>query len=148
MGAIFSAFGIDWRLLIVNTVNFALVLGVLWYFLYQPLLRMLDKRRELVAQGVIDAQNAEKHLTEIERSKDEILATAGREADDVLSKARKAGSDKERELVAQGEAAAARIVAEAEAQAREEKERALAESRHEVAKLVVLGIEKEIAKRA
>jgi len=148
MSAILSAFGIDWRLLIVYSVNFGILLAILWYFLYEPLVGMLEKRRSLVAQGVIDAQNAEKRLKEVEASEAKKLAAAGREADAILSNARKTAVEKERELLSQGEAAAMRIVTEAKTQAREAKEQALAEAHKEVAKLVVLGLEKEVAKRS
>lgn len=147
MSAIFSAFGIDWRLLLVDTINFAILLGVLWYFLYTPLTRMLEERRNKVAQGVIDADLARKHLEEIERSRSETLSAAGKEADALLLQARKAAAQKEHELVTQADASAARIVADAQAQAREEKERAILESKQEVAKLIVLGIEKASARK-
>lgn len=146
MSAIFSAFGIDWHLLVIDAINFGIVLFALWYFLYGPLVRMIEERRQKVAQGVIDADEANKRLKDIEESRAHKLAEAGREADDVLSKARSAGAEKNRELTAQAEAAAARIVAEAEAQAKEAKAKAIAESREEVAKLVVLGMEKAFKK--
>lgn len=147
MSALITAFGIDWRLLIVNIVNFGLLLFLLWYFLYAPIMRVLEERRTKVAQSIVDAEHAAERLTEIEASRSGILSQAGREADEVLAAARKAGTDKERELVAAGEAAAARIAAAAEAEAAELKAQAIAESKKEVAKLVVLGIEKTMAGR-
>ncbi|MGH7141424.1 MAG: F0F1 ATP synthase subunit B [Minisyncoccia bacterium] len=145
MSAIFSAFGIDWRLLIINTVNFALMLAVLTYFLYKPLMRMLDERREKITKGVRDAAQVEVTLQEIEGSRAAQLAEAGRQADEILLNARAAAANRERELIAAGEANAARIVAEAEAAAREEKARVLEESKKEVARLIVLGLEKTSA---
>jgi len=142
MNALFSAFGIDWHLLVINLINFGLMLVALWYFLYGPIVRMLEARRQKVAQGVIDAELAAERLAEIEASRAGTLAAAGREADEVLSRARKAALEKEKAQLAAGEAAAARIVADAETAAAEAKARAIAESRDEVAKLVVLGAEK------
>ena len=147
MSAIFNVFGIDWRLLTINLVNFGLLLLALWYFLYGPLTAMLKKRRELVAQGVHDAQRAAHHLARAEELRSQKLVEAGKEADAVLMNARKAAMQTERELAARGEAAAARALKEAEAQAQEMKAQALRESREEVAKLVVLGIERTMAKK-
>jgi F0F1-type ATP synthase membrane subunit b/b' len=70
------------------------------------------------------------------------LAKAGREADQLVDEARAAAAQKERELRAQGEAAAQAAIAQAEAEALEMKAQALEESKKEVAKLIVLGIEK------
>ena len=148
MSAIFTTFGIDWRLLLVNAINFGLLLLGLWYFLYTPLMRMLEARRQKVAQGVADAQKAGEELAHIEASRAETLAQAGKEADTIVSQARTAGTHKEREIIESGEAAAARIVAEAEAQAKEAKAQAIAESREEVAKMVVLGMEKVLKEKS
>lgn len=147
MQAILDVFGIDWHLLVINLVNFGLLLLALWYFLYTPLMDMLRKRREMVARGVRDAEKAAHHLARAEELRLEKVAEAGKEADRMLSNARRLAGEKERELIAKGEAAAARVVAEAEAEARELKAGALRESRDEVAKLVVLGLERGIAKK-
>lgn len=147
MSAILQAFGIDWRLLIINAVNFALLLGALWYFLYEPLTRILEERRTKVAQGVADAEEARTKLEEIQSARAEMLAEAGKEADDVLARAREGALVKGREIVSSGEKAASRIVSEAEAQAEELKRRAILESREEMARLIVLGAEKALAEK-
>jgi F-type H+-transporting ATPase subunit b len=147
MAQILSTFGIDWRLLLINAINFALALGVLWYFLYTPLMRILEERRQKVSQGVRDAEQARAKLEEVEANKASQLALAGKEADAILSGARSAGAQKERELIAQGEAAAQSILSEAQRQAQELKAQALEESKQEIAKLIVLGMERAFHKQ-
>ncbi len=146
MSELFAAFGIDWRLLVINLINFGLMLGALWYFLYGPVLRALEARREKVAQGVRDAEAAKQTLSEIEQARAGKLSQAGKEADQILSNAESAAVKKERDAAARAEAAAAAVLAEAEAEARETKKRALQESKEEVAKLIVLGMEKAMTK--
>ncbi|MDP4020825.1 MAG: F0F1 ATP synthase subunit B [Candidatus Adlerbacteria bacterium] len=142
MEQVLHTFGVDWKLLLINAANFGLLLFVLWYFLYGPVTRMLEERRERVAKGVADAEAAERQLKEIEGSRAERLAHAGREADEVLASARAAGSQKQRAIVASAEATATSLLKEAGAQAKELKDTAVAEAREEVAKLVVLGMER------
>src|SRR3989338_732847 len=141
MSQVLSVFGIDWRLLLINAVNFGLVLLALWYFLYAPVLKMLEERRKKVSDGVRDAESAKRELDEIEKSRAAVLAAAGRDADALAAAARAAGAQKERELVQKGEAAAATLVRDAAAQAAEMKVRSIEESKQEVAKLIVLGME-------
>jgi len=148
MEALFSAFGIDWRLLVINLINFGVLLAVLWYFLYTPLTTMLESRREKLAQGVRDADDAKRRLEEIESTKADLLARAGKEADDVISQARSVGARKQQELVEAGEASAAALLEEADAQAQELKREAIEQSKQEVAKLIVLGIERTAAKKS
>lgn len=142
MSDLFAAFGIDWRLLLVNGVNFGLLLLGLWYFLYKPLTQMLESRRQKMAQGVRDAETAAHELKKIEEARTDLLAQAGKEADEVVSRARVLGAEKQRALVEAGEANAATILSDAEAQAKQLKEEAIAQSKQEVAKLIVLGMER------
>ncbi len=144
MSQILATFGIDWRLLIINAVNFALLMLALWYFLYAPVTKMLEQRRRKVSDGVRDAESAKRTLQEVEAARAGKLAEAGKVADSIVMQARQAGSAKEKELVERAEAASAALVTEAEAQARELKAEAIAESKQEVAKLIVLGIEKAL----
>lgn len=142
MEAILHTFGIDWRLLLINAVNFGLLMGVLWYFLYAPVMRMLEERRSKVEQGVRDAEAAAQARAQTEGERKEVLAKAGAEADAVVAAARHSGSELEKQLREKGEAQAALALKEAEIRAAEMKERAVEESRKEVAKLIVLGMEK------
>lgn len=145
MSAVFAAFGIDWRLLLINSLNFGILLLALWYFLYAPILKMLEARRQKVAEGVADAEAAAAKLADIKREESAMLSKAGAEADEVLAKARKAAEEKGRALLAESQAAAAASLKEAEAQAAALKQEALEESKKEVAKLVVLGMERSFA---
>jgi len=147
MEGILTTFGIDWRLLLIQAANFGVLLFGLWYFLYTPMMRMLEERRAKVAQGVVDAQEAERKLKEIESARASVLSAAGKEADQILSHAQSAATKKEREMLSRAEAAAASVLSEAEAQAREAKHKAVAESREDVARLIVLGMEKALANK-
>lgn len=146
MESILTTFGIDWRLLLVNMVNFGLLLAGLTYFLYKPVLRMLDERRKKIAAGVTAARAAERELAAIAESKAHTLSEAGKEADQIIAAARTAGTHKERELASLGEAQAEARLREAEMEAKDIKERVLQESKQEVAKLIVLGMEKAFNK--
>lgn len=145
MEGILTTFGIDWRLLLIQAANFGILLFGLWYFLYTPMMKTLETRRQKVSQGVLDAAQAEEKLREIEHARGSVLAEAGKEADTILSHAQRRGVEKEREILARAENSAASVITEAEAEARETKKRAMLESKEEVAKLIVLGIEKTLA---
>lgn len=146
MEQILTTFGIDWRLLIINAINFALVLTVLTYFLYKPIMGMLEKRRQVLEEGVKNAELAGQELTQIQNARAGMLEKAGKEADDVLASARTAGAKREKEIVEGAEHAAATLSKEAEMQAKEMKDKAISEAKIEVAKLIVLGVEKAMQK--
>ncbi len=141
MSKILEIFGIDWRLLAINAINFGILLFLLKRFAYGPIMAALEARRQKVSEGVRSADLAERKLKNIEASRTEILSQAGKEADALLAHGREAGMAKEKEIISEGETAAASLLRDAENQAEEMKAQAIAESREEVAKLIVLGME-------
>ena len=114
MSQLFSAFGLDWRLLLINLLNFGLLLWLLRRYAYGPLTKMLSDRRTLIQTGVANAAAAEAQLKEVVDARSTMLAEAGKEADTILSNARLGGAEKERTLVAQGEQAAAALLVQAQ----------------------------------
>lgn len=148
MEEVLKAFGVDWRLLIIQAVNFGLLLLVLWQFLYKPLMRMLDERRATIEAGITNAEKADKALKQIDVERSGIIAKATKDGEAVIERARKAGSDQERTIVGAAEGKAAALLKAAEAEAAESKKRALQESKAELAKLIVLGAEKVVREKA
>ncbi len=66
---IFSTLGIDWKLLLAQLINFAILIGVLGYFVYTPILRLLDERRERVKKAMDDARHIEQQRKETDQFK-------------------------------------------------------------------------------
>ena len=59
--------GIDWRLFVLQTVAFAVLLLVLKKWVYPPILAMLDKRDESIKEGLEAAEQAKKAASESEK---------------------------------------------------------------------------------
>lgn len=62
MEAFIKQFGIDWRLLVSQAVNFFLVLVVLRMFVYKPISTILRERKLRVEQGIAKAEEADLRL--------------------------------------------------------------------------------------
>lgn len=141
MQELFHAFGIDWRLLILQMINFGILVGALWFFLYKPVLAMLTKREEMIAQGVEDAEVAEKTRLEIEGTKGEVLRAAEKEAHDVVSTAKQHGSDEKVKILKEAEDRAAKIADDALLRAKETVAKAKKDSEKEISRLSILAAE-------
>lgn len=61
---------IDWKVLIGQILNFAILFGLLSYFVYKPFLSLLRTRREKIAEGIKKAQEADDRMKEIDEIKD------------------------------------------------------------------------------
>jgi F-type H+-transporting ATPase subunit b len=148
MEQIIDTFGIDWRILVVQVVNFALLLGLLWYFLYTPLMKLIESRREQIIKGVADAERAEASLRDADSKKADVLAQASIEAEELIASARDKGKQKEADIVEEAKAKYDRMLAEATLKGDEMKRQALEESKEEIARLIVLGAEKTLRSNA
>jgi F-type H+-transporting ATPase subunit b len=144
MEQLISTFGIDWKMLIVQILNFSILLGILWYFLYRPLVDLIESRRAQIIKGVADAERADVALRDADSKKTDILAQASIEAEKIVATARESGKTKEAELMKEGQAKYERLLVEASMKGEEIKRGALEESREEISRLIVLGVEKVI----
>ena len=142
MQEIIHAFGIDWRLIVIQMVNFGLLAGVLWYFLYTPVLALLTEREEKIKKGVADAVQAEKALQDADVEKSAILKEAHSEASQIVLRGAHHAEEKEKTLLQEAAEKIARQLQNAEAYAEEIKTKTLKESEAEIAKMAILGAEK------
>src|SRR3989344_6005858 len=117
MNELFAAFGVDWKLLAAQGVNFGIVLVALWYFLYRPVMTTLEKRRTLVAKGVEDAQRAGEKLARADAAAAARGAAAEGGAGGIGAEARSAGSGEKAAIVEEARAGAASLEQDARARA-------------------------------
>lgn len=147
MEAVFQAFGVDWRLIVIQIFNFALLLGLLWYFLYTPLLRVLRERQKKIEKGVKDAEAAASAKSEAKAERAQIIEDAHKKAEEVVESGTKRAKEKEGEIVAEAQVRAASIAENAKAEGEAEKARLLKESEAEVAKTAILAAEKILSEQ-
>ena len=147
MGELFAAFGIDWRLLIMQLINFALLLVALWYFLYRPVIALIDTRREKIEEGVKDAERAHTRLSEIEGERDTLLREATQSADTIVATSKTRAEEEASSIVGTAHTRAESIVTDAQARAEEAKRRALRESKEEIGKAAILAAAKIVREK-
>ncbi len=147
MESLFAAFGIDWKLLLAQAVNFGILFVALTYLLYKPVMKTLDERRRVVAKGVEDAKLAEEKLASADHEAAEVLHTAETEAETIVGTARETATSERTRIVRDAEARAASIEKDAEARAKEDAARTLRESEKEIARLAVLAAEKVVREK-
>ncbi len=148
MDEIINAFGIDGRLIIIQVVNFGILMVALGYFLYKPILRILKEREDKITQGLKDAEDAAKAKEEAGVEKQTILTGAHMEAGEVAKRAKVAADSQASEIVAGAQEKAAAVLSDAEVKREQIKAQALKESEKEIASLAVLAAEKVLREQA
>lgn len=147
MEQLIHAFGIDARLILIQVVNFGLLMAALTYFLYKPVLKVLKEREEKIAKGVEDAEEASKAKLEATEEKQVIIASANKEAEAMTARAKEFASVKADEIVVQAKTKAEQAIKDAELRCVEIKAATIKESEAEIAKLAVLAAEKVLKER-
>jgi F-type H+-transporting ATPase subunit b len=147
MELIIQTFGIDWKILLVQIVNFSLLLGALSYFLYKPLTKLIEARRAQIIQGVADAERAESALKDADAKKAEILTHAALESERMVAVAREHAKTEEAGILVSARERSERLVREAELKGEEIRQDALRKSKEDMARLIVLGVEKTLRSR-
>lgn len=148
MEQIINAFGIDLRLITIQIVNFGILLAALSYFLYTPILKVLDDRKRLIEKGIVDAKDAALSRENAAREKDEILKTAVTEAGSIVKRGEDAAEREAGAIVQEAHAQSARIVTDGEKKAQALADSIRRESEAEIAKIAVLTAEKILKERA
>ncbi len=67
MNEFLEQFGIDWKLLLSQLVNFTLILIILRAFAYKPLIKILKERKEKIEEGLIKAEESDIRLKEVDQ---------------------------------------------------------------------------------
>ena len=137
MEAIASTFGVDWPHLTAQIVSFSIVCAVLYWFAYQPVLRILETRRQQIAQGLANTETINAQLAAIAEERRQTIAAAQAEATRVIAEARDMAARLRERETQRAAAAAEQIVAKAREAAGQEHARMLADLRREVGHLVV-----------
>ena len=129
--------GIDWRILLAQTISFSFVFFVLWKFAYGPIFAMLHARREKIAESLANAEKIKTDVARTEAERQKILADAGDKANKLIDEAREAAARVRETETQKAIAEAEQIIAKARDAAAHERVQMLGELKREVGRLVV-----------
>lgn len=137
MGELVTTLGIDWKLLLANTLTFFLVLWILRKFAYRPILDVLEKRQQTVKQGLEAAERSSVELEAIQKDKAEILKAAKQEAQQIVQAAKHEGEVVKAQLLADAQTEAQATLTKTKQLLERERESMVAKAKTELADLVI-----------
>ncbi|GAB1401737.1 F0F1 ATP synthase subunit B [Elusimicrobiota bacterium] len=120
---ILNLFGLESGLFIGQILNFLILFFILKFFLYKPIMAMLDERSQKIKQGLDDAENAKKALQEADLQKIGILKVAKTDADKILENTKNTAQNLKQKTIDDAKKQSVDIVSEAKKQALEEFEK-------------------------
>jgi F-type H+-transporting ATPase subunit b len=137
-----NALGLDFKILIVQLLNFAILFFILNKFGFQPMLKFLEERNQKISKGVQNANLAEKRLIEISEKEKAVLSNAKKEAKKIMEEVKKDAEKKKQEIIDSAKNEVGLVINTEKEKIQQEKAEVLKELRTEVSGLVMMSLEK------
>ena len=137
--------GVNLPRIIAQLINFGILLTLLYFVAYKPLMRMLDERGNRVREGMENAELVKKQLANAEAEAAKQIEEASIKGQKIVDQAVQAGEEVRRKAEVEAKKQAEAILNKAQAEIQREKELALSELRKEVGDLAVLVAGKAIS---
>ncbi len=95
--------GIDWRLFLSQAVNFFILLTVLTFFVYKPLIKVIKDRNAKIKEGLDKAEEADVRLKEIDVIGKEKIKEAEQESINIIKTTEQKAKTLEQDLTKKAE---------------------------------------------
>jgi F-type H+-transporting ATPase subunit b len=134
--------GINPIYLLSQIVVFAVLAFLLSKLLYNPVLNMLEKRKDRIAKGLEDARAAQEARAKADEAAAEIIEEARKKAQQVVAEASNSAEQARANIRVQAEEEARGILAQAREDAQLERDKILAEMRGQIGLLAMAAAQK------
>jgi len=147
MESLIETFHIDFRLLIAQAINFAIVFFALYFLVFKPLSKVMEDRSAKIAKSLDDAKKIEKKLTKTEEEYKESIIKVKKEADLILAKAANQAEKNKQDTIIKAKEEIGQIINLEKTKMLAEKARTLKEIKSEIANLIIVTVEKVLEKK-
>jgi F-type H+-transporting ATPase subunit b len=136
--------GINLPWLLAQLINFTLVLVLLRFFVYKPVLKMLETRRQKIQESLENAEKVKADAAAQQREFDKKLDDARREAQSAAASAQQAAEKERQRIIAEAQQDAEKIRVAARGELDYERKQMVSELRQQVIDLSMLGAQRVI----
>ena len=137
-----EALGLNLGYLLVQIVSFGVLFLILSAWVYKPLIKMLENRKEKIQKGLEDARVAAEARENAEAEAEKIMQAKQAEASELVRQATARAQEVEKEQNAAAEKEIAEMKAQARAEIEEERNQLLGEVRGQIAALAMAATQK------
>lgn len=132
--------------LIVYLVNFIILLGILFFFAYKPLIRLMDQRAERIRESLEAADQARQEAATSREAVEEALNEARQQGQRLLDQTREAAERYRAEEMDRARQEAENFVLRARAEIQRERDAAIEEVRSNFGDLAITAAERVIGR--
>ena len=137
--------GINLSYLVVQILNFFIVMLIMSFWAYKPMLKVLDERRDKIAKSLEDAREAEEARASAQSEAEKIIAEAQSERASIVADATERAEKTAVDMRLAAEQERAQLLEQAQQAVKEQKESTMLDLRPQVAALAIAAANKIIA---
>lgn len=142
-----SGLSIDPAIVIAQMFNFIILLVILKFLLYKPLLKVMQDREKRIDDGLENAERADQMLSESEQTRLETIKAAKVESHSILDSARKSAEEAKSTILQDAESEAAKIIKTGQNVVEMERSKAAQELKIQAVDLIIQTAEKVLKEK-
>jgi F-type H+-transporting ATPase subunit b len=139
-----AALGINGPLLIAFVVNFFILFGILFIFLYKPVLKMLDERQAKIKASMDQAEQIKLQAASNEETIKNQLAEARKEAQQIIAQATQIGERIKNEAKDVARTEAESLIEKAKVEIKHQRDKDVEQLKTQFADIAILAAQKVI----
>jgi F-type H+-transporting ATPase subunit b len=125
-----------------QALNLVVLIVILNFILYKPLLKLITDREKKIVDGIENADKAENMLKESSRIRVDMIKDAKSESQDIIEKGRKAGEDVKTGIIGDAQSEADKIIKSGHALVESEKAKTMQEIKASAVNTIIMAAEK------
>ncbi len=137
-----GTFGINWKLLLAQLINFSIVVFLLSKYVFGPISKKLSERSEKLQTALDDAKRIEAEKSEFEKWKQEAETQARQEASNIITNATTEAELQKKQILEQTRLEQSKIIAQAKTQIEDEEQKMVNNVKGEMADMITKATEK------
>lgn len=139
-------FGVEPLLLLAQMVNFAILLFILKRFLYKPILKVLEERKNKIATSMKQSEQIQKKFEELDVKQQEILDNARNESAQIIDAAKSEAKTLANQIQIEASNQTQLSLKRAQETLALEKQKMISEAKREIVSVVTSATQKVIGK--
>lgn len=133
-----AALGVNWKMFISQGVNFLLLVLLLKWLLYKPVLKLLNERRQKISESMELAEKTKKEAAELEEKNRVAIEEAKRQVKDYLEEAKTQAKEEAKKIQNDAQEDARKITDKVQQEIKSDREKMIRDLKTELADLILL----------
>ena len=145
MSDLLNGLGIEWKILIAQMINFAILFFVVKKFVVGPIIKIIEGREKRIELDRVFSEKLKVKENEINQLKESVLAEARKETVKIIKEAEASSSRLKESIIVDAKKEAESIMSAGLKRVEDERKKAEESLREDIGELVSLAVEKTVA---